>query len=452
MILYNALLSTLLFFSLEDPAFEQASVSAYAVDMRSGEIVLDQNSHKSLAPASCMKLVTTAAALHILGPDFRFQTDLEYDGNIDEHGVLYGNLYIHGKGDPCLGSERIAPSLNWREQAEAWAEAIAKLGIRTIQGNVIGDATEWEQALAVPSWNWEDLGNYYGAGACALSFHENAYTLTFKPGNQRGAKTSLVGTEPPLWGVTLQNEVTTGAVGSGDQACIYGAEFTPLQTVRGTIPAGVETFSIRGAIPNPPEFCARALVEALQSRGISVKENSYRVTSKRVIFHSTFSPALKEIVFETNHTSHNLYAEHLLKKIGERVLKEGSTQAGCAAVAAFLKEKQIDLTGFYMADGSGLSRKNMITAKQFVSLLTMMKRSDRFAEYLHSLPELGSNTRAKDGSMAFIKAYAGYAGDIAFAVIVNQCQDPAMRTKLVQRIAQLVQPSAEEYPGTPSNR
>ncbi len=451
MILIKTILSSLLMFSPEDPTWEQASISAYAVDTRTGKVLLDQNSHKSLMPASCMKLVTTAAALQILGPSFRFQTDLEYDGKLEPSGVLRGNLYIHGKGDPCLGSERIAPSLGWRAQVERWADEIAKLGIRTIDGNVIGDASDWELALAVPSWNWEDLGNYYGAGACALSFHENAYTLTFKPGATQGEKTAVISTEPPLWGVALQNEVTTGALGSGDQACIYGAEFTSLQTVRGTIPAGVKTFSIRGAVPNPPSFCAHALIEALEHRGICVKGSFYGPTAQRLVCYSTHSPPLREIVRETNRVSLNLYAEHLLKKIGEVVRGQGSTQAGCEAITDFLKENKLDLKGFHLADGSGLSRKNLITAKQLVAVLAVMKRSNHCADYFDSLPEIESGVRAKSGSMSFVRAYAGYAGDVAFAIIVNQCQDSQARAKMLQWISHF-QPSAEENPATPSMR
>ena len=158
---------------------DHALVSIYAVHMDTGEVFQDQNSDLSLIPASCLKIATTAAALQILGADYRFETHLEYDGRIEQK-TLQGNLYIRGGGDPCLGSDRISGSLSWDNQIAAWADAIQKLGIHKITGKVIGDADGWEEALAVPSWTWEDLGNYYGAGACALSFHENAYSLFFQ--------------------------------------------------------------------------------------------------------------------------------------------------------------------------------------------------------------------------------------------------------------------------------
>ncbi len=452
MIAIKLLLATLFFISPEDPALESAAVSAYAVNTRTGEVIIDQNSRKSLMPGSCMKVITTAAALHLLGPEFQFQTDLEYDGKIDSEGTLHGNLYIHGRGDPCLGSERIPPALSWRAQAEAWAHAVEKLGIRKIEGDVIGDASDWERALAVPSWNWEDLGNYYGAGASALSFHENAYTLTFVPGSAVGTAAHLAGTEPPLWGVTLQTEVTTGPVGSGDQACIYGSEYSPIQAIRGTIPAGVKQFSIRGAIPNPPAFCARALLKALQERGIAVHSRAIDLSLPRIVFHTTLSPPLKTIVHAVNQVSHNLYAEHLLKKMGEKIELQGSTAAGVQAITQFLQQHKIDLKGFNIADGSGLSRKNMITAQQLVAVLTEMKTSEHFSCFLQSLPAMGAHLRAKSGSMAFVRAYTGYAGDVAFAILINHSQDPALGKKIDQFLSDLDQPSADEKPATPSKR
>ena len=161
---------------------KHASVGVYAIQMKTGEVLLDHDSDKSLTPGSCMKLVTTGAALHLLGPLNKFETHLEYDGFLDKEGVLHGNLYIRGGGDPSLGSDRISSSLT--KQIASWVRAIELTGIRSIEGEIFGDATRWEKAMSVPSWAWEDLGNYYGSGASALSFHENTYSLFFQPGKE----------------------------------------------------------------------------------------------------------------------------------------------------------------------------------------------------------------------------------------------------------------------------
>lgn len=411
--------------TLFSDAWDHATVSAYAVHMGTGEVLIDENSNKSLIPASCLKVVTTAAALHILGPESKFQTDLTVDGVIEE-GSLKGNLIILGGGDPCLGS-----GASWEKQIDTWVEAVQKKGIKKIDGKVIGDASLWEKALAAPSWEWEDLGNYYGAGACALTFHENNYAVFFKPGKKEGEETTILRTEPAVTTITLQNEVKTGPIGSGDRACIYGAEFSPVQHLRGTIPLGVNEFAIKGSIPDPAAFCAKLLEIALQKRGISVGNQLIAQGKKRTVLHTTFSPALKEIVHQTNQKSVNLYAEHLLKKIGQQVLNEGSTNAGTKAVVDYWKKEKIDLEGFNMVDGSGLSRKNLVTAKQLVSMLLKMKKSEHFPIFLESLPQKSEQVRAKSGSHSLLRGYTGYAGDIAFAILVNGCTDSKLMNEKI---------------------
>jgi len=407
-------------FSDDLSTVDHAIVSIYAVQSNTGEVLIDRNSDLSLIPSSCIKIVTTAAALHILGADNRFETHLEYDGSIDHTKTLHGNLYIRGGGDPCLGSDRISGAFAWKKQIETWANAIQKLGIKKIEGKIIGDATKWEKALAVPSWSWEDLGNYYGAGACALSFHENSYSLFFRPGNNVGENASILRTDPPLLNVNFQNEVKTGPEGSGDRACIYGSEFSPTQFVRGTIPAAVNEFSIRGAIPDPATYCADLLTKELQERGITIEQQNMQQKEERITFQTTYSPTIKEIVYWTNQKSINLYAEHLLKKMGEVVYNEGSTASGIKAVTAFWNSQKIDLGGFNMVDGSGLSRKNLVTTKQFVGMLLKIKKSDFFPIFLESLPQKDF-ARTKNGSMSLLKGFVGYSGDIAFAILINQC-------------------------------
>lgn len=399
---------------------DHAIVSFYAVQTDTGHVLHDQNSDLSLMPASCMKVITTGAALHLLGTENRFETVLEYDQLIDDSKTLQGNLYIRGGGDPCLGSDRISGiPLSWKKQIAVWADAIQKLGIKRIKGRVIGDDSKWEKALAVPSWLWEDLGNYYGAGACALSFHENSYSLVFRPGNKVNENTTLLRTDPPLSTLIFHNEVKTGPEGSGDGACIYGSEFSPIQFVRGTIPAGVNEFAIRGAIPDPASFCANLLAKQLQERGIVIEEQELPQQDKKVSFHTTYSPTIGEMVHWTNQKSINLYAEHLLKKMGEVVNNVGSTASGIKAVTSFWKSQNIDLAGFSMADGSGLSRKNLITTKQLVEILLKMKKANPFPVFFESLPQREGSMRAKSGSMSQIKGYVGYTGNIAFAILVN---------------------------------
>ena len=421
-----------LIYALEEPNY---SLSMYAVQSDTGDVLIDTNSHLSLSPASCMKIITTAAALHILGPKHHFETHLAYDGLIDENKTLHGNLYILGRGDPCLGFNRILGSLSMEELLDTWVAAIQNLGIQKIEGKIIGDASHWESALAVPSWTLEDVGNYYGAGASALSFHENFYSLFFKPGPNEGDPTSILRTEPRLPNLIFQNEIKTGPEGSGDRACIYGSELSSIQSLKGTVPANASEFSIKGAIPDPATFCANALTLQIQKTSITIRHQDFLKKNLRHTFHTTYSPAVEEIVYQTNQKSINLYAEHLLKKMGEMAFQEGSTKAGTKATTDFLRSQNINLNGFNMADGSGLSRKNLITTKQLVSVLLKMKKYPLYPIFLTSLPEKpekGHNIRAKSGSMSLIRGCAGYIDNIAFAILINQCLDDQVAKEKIQ--------------------
>lgn len=411
--------------------------SFYAVNCETNEVVADHQSDLPFVPASCMKIVTTGAALHLLKPEMRLETHLQYDGFIDAEGTLQGNLYICGGGDPCLGSGRTPSSLSWEMQLETWVEALSQKGIKKIAGAILADASAWEKAQAVPSWNWEDVGNYYGAGASALSFHENHYRLFFKPGKNQGDCTEIVRLEPPLSSLTLINEVTTGPLNSGDGACIYGMELAPLQIVRGTIPAGVEEFCIKGAIPDPATTCAAFLTQASLKSGIAIEGRSLPPSKERTTFHTTYSPTIQEIAHITNQESLNLYAEHLLKKMGLLVQKEGSTNAGIQAVTAFWHSQGLNLEGFHMADGSGLSRKNGLSAKHLVSILLTLKHSPYFPLFFESLPQKAPGCRGKSGSMAQVKCYAGFMDTIAFAIMVNQESAVEATAKIDHFLAQL---------------
>ena len=409
--------------------WSEAILSAYAVNTRTKEVVFDSQSDISLIPASCLKIATTAAALHLLGPESDFQTHLEMDGDVKD-GALHGNIWIRGGGDPCLGSGRMSSSLPWEEQIAVWAAAIQQQGIKEIFGRIIGDTTLWEKALAPASWAWEDLGNYYGAGASALTFHENAYTIDFAPGQKEGDPTTLLRTTPPTLHQIL-NEVKTGPIGSGDRACIYGSEFSVEQAIRGTVPLGVSEFSIKGAIPDTAALCEKLLSQALKQKGVQIHEEEPIFSSRRVAIHTTYSPTMREIVYFTNQKSINLYAEHLVKRIGQKMYRDGSTASGIKAIVEFWKER--DIEGFNMVDGSGLSRKNFITTKQLTSMLIKMKESPHFEIFFESLPQIKEGIRAKDGGMSFIGGYAGYKGDIAFAILINHATD---RSKMRQELQQ----------------
>ena len=228
-------------------------------------------------------------------------------------------------------------------------------------------------------------------------------------------------------------------------APVFGCEVTNAQIARGTIPIDSKEFTIKGAIPNPAQACAYLFAIQLEKKGMPIEHQSLEQKTEKVPIHTTSSPSIKQIIHAANQESINLYAEHLLKKMGEVISKEGSTQGGIQAVTAFWKSQQVNLRGFHLADGSGLSRKNLITAKQLVAILQKMRASEYFPLFLESLPQQVGLIKAKSGSMSQIRCYAGYAGTIAFALLINHATDKATTRECVEKVFSHLNRLAENY-------
>lgn len=415
-----------------------AALSMYVVSLKTGKVLLDHHGHRSMTPASTLKSITTATALQILGPDYRFVTRLEHDGHITQDGLLEGNLYLHGGGDPSLGLD------DHEAVIDEWTNALIQKGIRKINGSIIADADIFEYNPVPGGWVWDDIGNYYGTGAFGLNIHENLYHLYFKPGPV-GQPAQVLRTVPPMPELTFFNEMKTGPAGSGDNGYIYGMPYTDYHLLRGTIPAGVSEFGIKGAMPDPPLFCASRLRERLQAKGIASRSaNTLRTWTgkpgQRVAFWSKSSEPLSELIRTTNQRSHNLFAEAIFKAIGVRQAKEGSTKASAKALLEYWEKQGVDTKGVFVEDGSGLTRANAVTARFVVQVLQHTARATQGQVFQASLPVVGQDgtvrnlckggaaqgrVRAKSGFFARTRGYVGYAeglkGDqIAFAILANQ--------------------------------
>jgi D-alanyl-D-alanine carboxypeptidase/D-alanyl-D-alanine-endopeptidase (penicillin-binding protein 4) len=440
--------------SLQNDSLVRHGLVAFSVrDAKSGISLLELNGDKSAAPASTLKLVTTATALSVLGENFTFETVLEYDGELKD-GTLYGNLYIRGSGDPTLGSDRFEGYPALADLMKLWAQKVKEAGIRRINGAVVANASLFEENALPGTWIWGDIGNYYGAAAYGLNINENLYRVLFQPAKTVGAPAQVLRTEPLVPGLEFANLVTTGAAGSGDQCYIYGAPYQSMQYLEGTIPAGANTFPVRGSLPDPPFFCAFSLYHQLRASTISVSQapttdrllhqKGLLLSAKRKVIYIHRSPPLKAIAEKTNFMSLNLYAEALLKTVGRYLAPvqmgtSATTASGTATVAAYWQKKGIDTDGFWMKDGSGLSPKNTITATQLTQILFTAAREPTFPAFYASIPVVGfsgtvkglakgskavNNVRAKSGTTERVKSYAGYftspSGELrSFALLVN---------------------------------
>lgn len=469
-----------------DSTLRNASWSVYVKDLERDSVVIDHNSQLSLIPASTMKIITTATALAILGPQFQYETFLEHDGTLDAStGVLKGNLYIKGNGDPTLGSSTFRKKSDTIALADEWAALLYSIGIRRIEGSVIGDARSFEDELVPYSWIWGDMGNYYGAGACALNFSDNKFSLYFRSGGKRGDSTVLLRIDPVIPGLKIYNLTTSR--GYSDNAYIYGSPYQMARYVKGTIPMNKKEYEVEGSMPDPPLFCAQMLDSALRKKNIAITGNAYTLRNylpsssqlssadedtlplpslpdrpdRKVLYRHT-SHLLERIAAETNIQSNNLFAESLLKTIAWKKNKYGDDQTAIDLTINFWKKKGVKLDGFYMADGSGLSRFNAMSTRHQVDLLAaIQKDSLLFQKFFECLPIAGksgslgrlmkgtraeNNLRAKSGYMTRVRSYAGYVRGkhgrwMAFSVIVNNytCTPAQMKEKLEKLMASLAE-------------
>mgnify|MGYP002855061091 CR=1 FL=1 len=224
------------------------SVSVYSAN--SGQRLYGYEDQRSVTPASVEKLLTTGAGFALLGADFRFTTRLTMRGELDRDGVLHGNLYITGGGDPLLGSYRYRQTTLDTLFAQ-WTSALRKRGVRRIDGGICYHTRIFDDQRLHDSWQWGDVGNYYGAGVSGLNFHENMYFVHFTPGAQVGQAATVARTTPKNIELMETCTVTTGAAGSGDNVIVYGAPDSPRRLYTGTVPQGKKEFSVRAAMPNP---------------------------------------------------------------------------------------------------------------------------------------------------------------------------------------------------------
>ncbi|SJZ92357.1 D-alanyl-D-alanine carboxypeptidase/D-alanyl-D-alanine endopeptidase [Sediminibacterium ginsengisoli] len=391
-----------------DAQMRTAIAGVYVVKSATGEPVFSLNAQTGLAPASCQKTITSAAAMELLGAGYRFRTEIAYSGAI-KAGVLEGDLHITGFGDPTLGSWRY-DSTKDEKLFGRWIAMLKAKGITRINGSLVAHTANWEKETLPGGWIWDDIGNYYGAGSAGLNWRENQYDLILSSGEQ-GEKASIVKTEPVLYDAVLQSELRAGAKGSGDNAYIYLPPFSQRGFVRGTISPNEKAFTISGSFPDPASQFIHTVADRLNAAGISTTsfgvDDSTANTSGYTLLHTENSPALDSVNYWFMKKSINLYGESLLKAIAFQQGGFGSTDKGVQAVKNFWKQQGIDPAALRMIDGSGLSPQNRVTAESLVKVLQFARSRPWFNYYYDALP-LYNQMKLKSGTIGGAKSFAGY--------------------------------------------
>ena len=461
-------------------ALDDASFGVLAMT-EGGDTVAVWNCGGRLVPASTMKLITAGAAMHQLGPDFKFTTRIGFSGVVKD-GVLDGDLYIVGGGDPTIASKD-SIALSKERLFAQWKGFLDKEGIRKIGGRVIGDGRYFDGPIDRDTWSYQDIGTAYGTGGDGLCFYENAIDMKVSAGPSVGSPVSYMVSYPSLPWMKYGFLGKTGRAGTGDQLYMFTSEFQPYAEVRGSFAIDrkpkTEEFSNKfGAYT-----CAHFFCEYLRSSGVEVVLGCADVRNGRVrndlsslangpyaakvddlkMIGMTYSPSLKRIARETLLESDNFYAETMFRILGRRLRHSASPDSCKAAMADVLKKMGADPSRQQIDDGSGLSRYNYVSPEYFVRFLSAMMDSPVFGDYIETLGQPGgrhyesrlrgetdalkSRVHLKSGSMGGVRCFSGYiepsvgskSDAIIFSVMTNNAIVPASKVDpVIDRIISLL--------------
>ena len=445
-----------------------ASFSFMVKDIQQDSVIHCYDANREVIPASVLKLVTTATALEIFGEQFRFETAIAYDGQIKD-STLHGNLYIIGSGDPTLGSSEMGTDKD--QTIRAWITAIKKAGIRKITGSVIADESIFDFEGVSMKWMREDLGSYYGQGSYGLNVFDNRYTL-FLQTEAPDSKPVILKSEPEIPSLLFHNYLTTTKT-ERDSSYIIGLPYINERYLYGVVPPYRKELQLKGDIPEPSLFLAQYVTKQLEKSAIPVANTptNYRIlfqtngltNRERKILTITYSPPMQELVRITNHVSHNLYADVLLKTIGLKYrsdAKISSFDKGVAALKQHWEGKGLNTSSVWMYDGCGLASSDRLTASFICDLLLYMyTQSPVSNSFFESIPRAGMEgtvantlkgsrlqeiTRLKSGSMSRVRSYAGYVTKenkaYAVALFVNNfsCTQAQIRMDIERLLVSLL--------------
>ncbi|WP_082232130.1 D-alanyl-D-alanine carboxypeptidase/D-alanyl-D-alanine endopeptidase [Halobacillus massiliensis] len=421
-----------------------AGVSVRSSD--TGELIYENDGDLRLKPASNMKLITGAAALDTLGPEYQFTTEVLAEGEVKGNGkMLQGDLYLKGKGDPTLMVEDL----------EAMAQSLKEKGIRQVKGDVIADDSWYDDIRLSEDISWNDETNYTAAQISALTVSPNedydAGTVIVEayPSDQKGEPAEIKVT-PENDYVKIVNKAKTVAKGETKDISIEREHGTNQIVIEGEIPLDSSRSRAWVAVDAPAMLALDLFEEALKKQGIQVKgKQSYGKTPESAeLLVSKESMPLKDLYIPFMKLSNNGHAEVLVKEMGRVEHEEGSWDKGLDVVEAFLSEVGVNTNTLRIRDGSGMSHVNNIPANEFTKLLYEARDKDWFPAYLKSLPVAGDsdrlvggtlrnrlagtaaegNVQAKTGSITAVSTMSGYVTtkdgkELVFSILLNNYMD-----------------------------
>ncbi len=439
-----------------------ASIGLAVIDVQTGRVLCAADETKPLTPASNVKLITTGAALLLLGPKFQFTTEIYGTSVREEEGVLPGDRVVVAGGDPAISGRHHGGKTT--AVLDDLAAQVARK-VRGVSGNLVIDGTIFDREYVHPSWPQDQLVRWYCAPVSAFALNDNCVDVSVAPGERDGAP-ARVKLDPPTGYFTVNNRCTTIASGQG-RAIIHRLPGSDTLVISGKLALGSPGAASPVAVNDPVRYAATVLRERLALAGVRIEGRI--VLADRAVDRAgmeqlaSASHSLADAVQVANKRSQNFYAEMILKTLGRRAGRPSSFARGAEAVSAHLHLIGMKPGTFTLDDGSGLSKKNAFSALQMAAFLRHMARSEHADAFLASLPVAGvdgtmsrrmartpcaGKVLAKTGHVSGVSALSGYvkAGSslLAFSILVNGAGlDPAAAHALQDAVCRILVDSSE---------
>lgn len=445
---------------LKTPSLKNVSYGISVVSIKKNTPLFSYRDNDLFCIASNMKLLTTAAAIEYLGPDFEYRTSVDAHGVITASGELKGDLIIRGSGDPNLSGRFYNGNIT--SVPESWANAIRSRGIRKVTGDIIADDSVFDRIYTNPNWPENQLFAWYCAPSCGLSFNDNCVDITLtsdkKPGN---IVTLLV--EPNTSYFTIINKCVSTSKKQEHAYSIYRKPGTNQIFIKGKFWINASPEKTWVNVHNPALYLATVFKEILEKKGTTV-QGCARVIDETDSFNSdlekmteTISP-MKQTILVMNKNSQNFYAEQILKTLGLQIKGRGSSNAGIEVLHAFMRKLGFSPDEYQIEDGSGLSKGNKLSPRIITTLLTHMNEHPYRDVLYNSLPVSGidgglrhrmissrykNKIHAKTGYIAKTSALSGYidtlSGEtLAFSILMNNFKDLGAIRKIQDNICQIL--------------
>jgi serine-type D-Ala-D-Ala carboxypeptidase/endopeptidase (penicillin-binding protein 4) len=431
---------------------DTAHIGVKVVSLKNGQRIFCRAQDKLFVPASVLKIFTAAAALDLLGVDFRFETNI-YALEKPENGAIRGDLYLKGGGDPSLTIEDLR-NLAFQLQLK---------GIRCIEGSLIVDNTEFDPVPLGPGWMWDEGAEYWNSPLDALTVNHSCVDLWVEP-PEKGS-TPKITTFPQTDTVTILNLAQVGIGKEPISVKRCWATQDNIIEIKGMIPPDSPPLFFRVSIENPALYTGALFHNILKEMGITIQNEVKQADTPlhAIVLATHLSQPLRTLAAFMMKESDNLYANSFFKKVGARFLGvPGTWLKGAQAMRFFLQKKAgLDTTDFVIVDGSGESRYNLVSPHQIVQFLNWAHLQFSFVpEWIASFPIAGidgslrnrmtdasvrGKVRAKPGTMTGITALAGFAqsldGEILiFSILTNGFVQPVkiMRAELEDQFATIL--------------